>query len=252
MKYNPYSASKIAKYLECPKKFQWRYIKKIREEGPEPSYFEKGHYFHHILNYFPKAPPQTYDFQVSSPADIRQYRETLKKFLTQPKIRDIMSKDSLREKEFIIYGGFEPDGSDNESLFRGYIDHISPATDGVATIIDWKSGRVYKDKSDDQLKLYALWLFLFDKEFAGGLINTINCIYYYVEHNVEVLYTFHKADVPDIIGYFTDQINRIEEDSEFPRNKSMACHRCYYFDACAPFNVKVKEKYRGNSKEVAG
>ena len=113
----------------------------------------------------------------------------------------------------------------------GYIDFIGK-TDDNPIIIDWKTGKVYPDKSDDQLKIYALWLFSKNER-----INKIECLYYYVEHGKEQRYTYERKDLQNIEDYFTNKINSIESEKEFNKTISRNCQYCDYFDICKPYNV---------------
>jgi len=256
MEYAPYSASKFEKFKECRKKFYYQYVEKIKIDGPEPGFFERGHYFHYILQYFPNYPPKSFEFEVADNYDISQYRNDLKKVLTDPKISSILNKtETIREEKFIIGPTWEADKKILRfPLVLGYIDYIDYGTEGDASIIDWKTGRVYKDKSEDQLKLYALWLFLFSLRFRfnHGLINKITCSYYYIEHDTEISHIYYRNEVSDLIDYFKNLINIIENETEFPKSKTVRCHYCDYFEICAPFNIDWKRRNNsGNNKMVS-
>lgn len=240
MKYSPYSASKLSLFGECAKKFYFRYIEKIKIDEPEKVYFEKGHFFHHVLRYYPDTPPKKFRFNVSSGTDVVNYENTLTEVLKSDRIVKLTGMESVRERYFKIFENWEADGQG--ALFQGYIDYFNVnRKEGTAEIIDWKSGKYYPDKSDDQLKLYAIWLFLFDEEKCNGEINTITCSYYYIEHGKESKHTFFKKDLQNLIQYFDDLINTIENEVEFPKSTNQWCNNCPFFEICAPFSINIGE-----------
>jgi CRISPR/Cas system-associated exonuclease Cas4 (RecB family) len=232
MKYSPYSASKLAFFAECPKKFYFRYIEKpdIPKE-PEKKFFEKGHFFHHVLRYYPDKKP--FYFRVSDSTDVDEYEKVLTRVLKSDRIIKLTREPCAREKSFKIFEGWQVAGG--KSLFRGYIDYLTVRlSKNEAEIIDWKTGKVYPDKSSSQLMIYAIWLFLQDQEKGQGKINTITCSYYYLEHEQEITHVFHKKDIQDLIQHFDEQINTIEKEEEFPKKLNKWCHNCDFFDYCDP------------------
>lgn len=211
-----YSASKFNCFDDCKKKYEYKYVKKIKVPFIEQIFFEKGRYIHKLLEWYPQK--IKFNFRLSSPQDIKYYNSVINGL--PQKIIDLLKSQSKKEIKFNL-----------DDRFTGFIDFIGK-TDDNPIIIDWKTGRVYDNKSDDQLKIYALWLFSKNER-----INRIECLYYYVEHGKEQRYTYERDDLQNIEDYFTDKINSIESEKEFEKTVSRNCQYCDYFDICKPYNV---------------
>lgn len=241
MKYTPYSNSKFDLFEKCKKAFWYKYDQKIKVEQDQ-YFFEKGSYFHHILQYFPKS-AQDFKFKYSSKADIQKYREQLTPILKDHEIRKFLFSD-LSEREIFIslnknFKAFmNRDHFDYSKYMIGQIDWLGRLNPNEVIMIDWKSGKYYPDKSEDQLKLYAMWYFLYQKD-----INTIDCYYYYIEQNKKDLYKYHRNNLDSLISYFKNKINKIESETQFEKKITRTCEYCDFFNICNPFTLdNFKEK----------
>lgn len=237
-----YSASKLNLFEDCRKKYWYTHVAEaIRVPAPPRKYFEKGNYFHYIFQHFPNAPPNDYNkFVISTVDDIKEYRQQIREILKNDnKLKSfLLNTEAERERWFYIGDDFNvyENKYENPMLFQGVIDYHF-IDDKVMKIIDWKTGKVYKQKTDTQLKLYALWGFL-----AYPYIDSIETSYYYIEHGYETSHIFHRNELKDIQQSFDEQINRIEEEKEFPRNVTRFCNFCDYLEPCKPFNLNLEKK----------
>lgn len=244
LKYYPYSAHKFKTYESCKYKFKLKVVDKIPEKS-DTKFFEKGSFIHDALASYPN--PSDFEFILSSPKEIKGYEKILAHVLEDQKIHDLITnKTAGRERSFRISFDWKPINqkgrkinyrNKDDTLFWGEIDYIGKDDKGVF-IIDWKSGKHYPNQSDDQLKIYVLWLFL----ITPDSVETIRGSYYYVEHNIQDEYTYHRKDLKILIKYFTDKINKIEQETEFAKSPSKSCDWCGYFEICKPFNIDM-EKY---------
>lgn len=246
LKYYPYSAHKFKTFESCKHKFKLKVVDKIKEKE-DGKFFEKGNFIHDALASYPAA--SNFEFELSSPREIENYKILFKKILDDPVIMDrLKNKRAGKERAFRISFAWKPIDQKgrpmqywlkDDTLFWGEIDYIGKDGDGIF-ITDWKTGKHYPNQSQDQLKVYALWLLLMTPE----RVKFIRASYYYVEHGIEDQYTYHRKDLDDLINYFGDKINKIEQEQEFAKNPTKLCDWCGYFDICKPFNLDM-EKYNG-------
>ncbi len=230
-KYAPYSASKIKKFYECPLLFKYKYIDKLKVPFVEKIAFEKGKFFHYVLENYPKIPEKDFNFKLSSISDIDDYGELLKDLLKEPQLKELLVNDDIIEKEF-WFKIMDTEG--RIKLFQGQIDYLRIGSDKI-TIVDWKTGKQWgTDGSleDPQVLIYAVWAF---QEYPE--INTVEASYYYLEQNKVVGYTFERSEHLDKIKSFLfKKINKIEDEDEFERTQHRFCHYCDYFEICEKEN----------------
>ena len=246
LKHYPFSAYKLGMFDECKKKFWYNYIEKIKVPT-EQKFFEKGNFIHSALATYPEK--TSFSFKLSSDKEIDGYVNLLEKIFKDKKILNLIENKQVgKERSFRIAFDYSIINVGNhkinykiknDTLFWGEIDYIGKSPDGIR-IIDWKSGKHYPNKSDDQLKIYALWIFLLSSK-----VENIVASYYYVEHSIEDIHTYKRKNLSEIVNYFNDKINTIEQEKEFVKSPSKLCNYCSFFDLCKPFNLNM-EKYNGN------
>lgn len=235
LKFAPYSHSKMSCYQECPRKFKFAYIDKIKVFKDKP-YFEKGKWFHYCLEYYPKPTPKPYQFKwPENVVKVDKFVGQLKEILAPgTEISDLLLKYSLR-REFTFYfdENVKPQSKKAGAMMTGIIDYVGQKEPGTLIIADWKSGKS-KVKDDGQVKLYALWGFS-----AAPNINEITCGFYYLESGEKHEVTFERSQYDDLVQDCINKIDRIESDEEFPRKTNSRCQWCDYFDHCKPHQVKT-------------
>lgn len=229
-KYTPYSASKIKKFYECPLLFKYKYIDKIKVPFVEKVAFEKGKFFHSVMEHYPKVPPE-FNFKLSSIEDIEEYGNILQNVLNEAKIQELLISDQIIKREiwFKIM-----DKTGRIKVFSGQIDYLRIGND-IITIVDWKTGKQWgTDGSleDPQILIYAMWAF---GEYPN--INTVNASYYYLEHGKMVGYVFERLKhLAKIKSFLFEKINKIEKEVKFERTPHQFCHYCDYFEICQKEN----------------
>lgn len=245
-KYAPYSANKLTIFKDCPRKFYFNYILKPNIPRRPQIFFEKGNYIHKILEYFPKAFTKNFNFHLSKPKDVIEYRQIVKTVLEKDngKLKKILDLDSVREISFHLSPKFRPQKTKTGALFTGKIDWFGLSKDDVPALIDWKSGKFYPEKSEMQLKLYALWAFSLNTDdikkfsFLKSIVKSVVCIFWYVEALRLSTYKYTKEEYDDMKLYFLKKINKIEDETEFPKKPSNLCEYCDYINICNSHKLK--------------
>ena len=236
LKFAPYSHSKMSCWHECPRKFKFNYVDKLRVFKDKP-YFEKGKFFHYALEYFPKPTPKPYKFKF--PENIAKSDEFINQLrgMVAPgtEISDLLLKYRLRS-EFVFNLGmnFQPQPKKTGALVTGIIDYVGQKKPGTMLIVDWKSG-TSKVKDESQVKLYALWGFA-----ACPNINEIECAFQYIESGEKWEMVFERSQYDDLAQECINKIDPIENDEEYPRKRNDRCQWCDYFDHCKPHQIQMK------------
>ena len=125
--------------------------------------------------------------------------------------------------------------TDKKSLLNGIVDYFCFEED-TCIIIDWKTGKIYKNKGELQLKLYALWIFL---KYPN--INTVKSCYYYVEHEEQTEYVYKREELQQIKDFFLEKIKYISEIETFEKTPHVNCKYCDFNGRnCSPVFKKKK------------
>ena len=98
-------------------------------------------------------------------------------------------------------------------------------------LVDWKSSKQsYTKIAGPQLKLYALWAFLYTT------VETVTVEFGFVQDNLyeQLVYT-REDDFEMLHGEVINRIEQVESDSEFKRKVTKQCKWCDYANACNPF-----------------
>ena len=237
LKYAPYSFSKIQYFKNCPKKFYYQYVLKVKTESTETKPLAKGRFIHLLLEHQDlKKVIQSKDFKripkhLIPKEDIKEYYQIYKEFTKSKEYKWYKGKKNIYT-EFPIGMNYDMDMttySDSEVFFRGYIDQVSADTErDVLLILDWKTGKYKEPENQDysQLLYYGIALFdklPFDKIFLGFM---------YVEHNKMNHKILHRKDVTRYKAALHTTIDKIETCKDFIKEESKLCEYCPFFEMC--------------------
>lgn len=236
MKFTPYSVSKIECYIDCPKKFEWRYILKP-EVNSSYIHLEKGKLWHTIIEHAIKRttknfvkPRLTEMTQEMYLVELKKSLQFIKSNFFLPYLQDIMIYKQLTEQRFSINEKGEAAlDKGNNPLMKGFID-LYQFNDTDAVIVDWKTGGKSIEslkkfqKSSFQLEVYAyvIWKLFSPKNICAR--------YVYVEHEYQyVMNNFNHLDTWREITYWIDQI---EKTTSFERKETALCDYCEFRGLC--------------------
>jgi len=239
MKYSPYSFSKIECFQSCPYKFNLKYIQKIKIAPPDPRHFEKGNFYHWMLEKYP-CDPSDFKWKYADEHKQKLFISNIDDFIKEPKVQSLLKKKLGTEVEFKYDNELDPtDGSKWKSGLYGYIDYVGMLDKETYLIADWKSkdhGERFPTK-ESQLEMYATWIF-----DVRPKVNKVFCFFYYVEDKTFNMFEYTREE--NHLTLKTNIINKIKNiecTKEFSKNVAKTCDRCDYFKICKPFNVKVKK-----------
>lgn len=234
MKYNPYSYSKISVYNQCPKKFKYKYIDKVKVPYVYSEPLIKGGCIHSILEYHPDKSPHKHQ---------EKYQYIVDNFLDTDLGREIFMYDGKCEIDFGLTRKLEPcDYYNKEALFRGSVDRmLYNESQNKMILLDYKSGNIPDEKymSYKQLSWYALYFFI-----KYPKLENIQISYVYVEHNEkERSLTFSRNNINELKIDLLKNITNIEVTNDFSTNTSSLCEYCEYQEHCESERLSIQNSF---------
>lgn len=260
---NIYSHSRLSCYEQCPLKFKYQYIDRIKpetgesieaflgsrvHEALEKLYtdlkFEKYPELQEILDYYNKRWEEEYSDEILvvreeyNPENYRRmgeryitdYYKTYKPFN--------QSRTIALETEYTV-----PIDNDGNYKMHVRIDRLA-INDGVYEIHDYKTsnnlpGQDYFD-NDRQLALYA-----YGVKYKFPDAKKIRLIWHYLAFNKEMVSTRTDSDLEELRKETIELIKEIENTHEFPSRESALCNWCEYKTMCPRFRhiymIKAEE-----------
>jgi len=252
-----YSYSKITCFEQCPLRFKFQYIDKIKTEIEQTIEAFLGGIVHEVLEKlytdlkFQKVMKinEVLDFYndlwqknlndaiviVKKGYDKENYRKMGEKFLTDYynhyKPFDKGKVLGLETTEFIDL--------DDKYKFHVRIDRLNEAEDGAYEIHDYKTGgylpEQVKFEEDRQLALYSLWVL---KKF--GDVKRIKLIWHYLAFDKEIVSERTQDQLMKLRRETIKAINKIESAKDFPSVVTKLCDWCNFRPICPHFKHLYK------------
>lgn len=233
MIYHPYSISKLGTYTQCPLKFKFKYIDKIRVPFTMNVALYKGSYIHKIIeedfNYdteFKTTSVFTPEEKAKAEAIVRNFEASelgqfYKGIVANPNIpHQHEGKFAIKivDSKLVLCGY-----GDKDAWIRGALDleYEEPKT---VYNVDWKSG---KNKSQDkefgidQSMAYSIYLML-----KYPHIDTFVSKFVFVEHNDEKEIIYYRSKLNEYIKHFYDQTKKVETDNHYDAEVTALCGWC--------------------------
>jgi len=235
MKYNPYSISKMSTFKQCPLKFKYHYIDKIRFDIENNFALIKGDLIHKILE-------KQFNYNVEKPEQLTNDEfNNIKKIVKDFESSDLgqkfkkLMKVSVLEEDFAFKIENKKlelcDFWDENAWCRGSADlYYVDKNNGI--IVDWKSGKDHSNNEDFGIKqgtMYAIYLFL-----KYSYIENIKAIFVFVEHNTSKTLQFNRNNLNKYIRLFFSETKEIETTEFFKEKVSALCDYCDFYknDIC--------------------
>lgn len=256
------SYSTLDTYQNCPLKYKYREVDKIKEPKSKEAVF--GTLIHAVMKYIHTpallAPSldqaldfyakswnsEIYENELEERSAFSQGVTIIQNYLARTKPADFTIVDL--ESRFAIEIGTEETGIHTVS---GIIDRIDKTADGYE-IIDYKTTRKMpsQDKVDNDIQL-SIYLQAFLHRYPKEVdrLDTITVSLYYLKHGVKLSSKRTKEQLATLEKTFLDVIKSIEEE-KFDPILSPLCDWCGYQKICPLWKHKFAETHTVETGEV--
>ncbi len=259
-----YSHSRISTFEQCPLKFKYAYLDKIKpdfknsveaflgsrvHETLEKLYkdlkFQKLNSIQDLLDYYNSEWEKNWSDDIKiirKEYDQENYKkmgeEFLKDYYEHYKPFD-QSKTLGVEPRIVIK--LDDEG---KYLLQGFIDRLSAASDGIYEVHDYKTANTLMEQekadSDRQLALYAIAV---KKKYAD--CKQVKLIWHFLAFDKEIISSRTDEGLEELKSKTIGTIKEIESATEYPAKESALCSWCNYRSKCPKF----KHLYEIEAKE---
>lgn len=231
-----FSKSKINDYKNCPRKYYFANRTDLNTSIREDKNYKThlGSVVHKIIELYndPNADDDTINMHLECLDETEDGLEFCKKNIKT--FFNILDKYGLNRASY-----FEYRVEDQELNLSGNIDAIYEITyDGVDEIwvIDYKTGRFYKNKMKDYI--FELYVYVILCKRALG-INVDRVGMFFTNHPrssfvIEVTEEEYKENFSKMVEYMREM-----EGNNFPRKRSKLCEYCKFVNLCDAYRDEI-------------
>ena len=215
MKRNPkpkhWSYSALSTFEQCPKR--WHYQKIERLPDPGGPHLERGKLVHEMLERATLAKRM-----VSKNLPSGWVAEVVKRYRKMPALRT--------EQKLFLDRAWEnlPPDPDRFMPSRTWLMAVLDIL-AAGFFADWKTGKVYTDKHEDQMHLYATAL-----ASITGVLHWVGELVYVDQECVEELEFDFREDgaLEEAQNYWNERAARLQSEKKFPKRPTKLCGWCPY------------------------
>jgi len=269
-----YSHSKLSTFEQCPLKYKYRYIDKIKPEFEASIETHLGKCVHDTLEWIynlvleGKIPP-TIDGVIEYYGNrwIEEFKEETKIVKREFDQKDYFNKGVIFLTNYYVKHHPFVDGTiecEKKILInlknyqiQGFIDRLVQNKEkDEYEIHDYKTANNLPTKekieTDRQLALYSIAI----KELFGE-DKRICLTWHYLAHNTKICIYKTPEQIEKLKKEIIQLIQRIESTNTFPHNQSILCQWCEYKYACPAFGNRPPEKqatlfgFKGKNSETS-
>lgn len=252
------SHSKLCTFEQCPLKYKFRYIDKIKPEIEKTIEAHLGKVVHSTLEWIYNSVKENPNNIPNMDEIIKYYLKTWQKDLTEDTLivkKQFTRNDYLNKGIQFIADYFQKyypfkDGTiecekeitvnlDENIQIRGFIDRLVYNIDkGYYEIHDYKTSGTLPSKEkidqDRQLALYSIAI----KELYGKDKEVI-LVWHYLAYNHKIVSKRTEEQLEKLKEETKKLILEIENTKEFISNKSVLCEWCEYKSICPEWNLRL-------------
>lgn len=252
-----YSHSRLSSFEQCPLKFKFRYIDKIKPEIEETIESFLGHQIHEtlrfiyeeivkgisiklddVLKHFIKIWKKDFNNEiriVKQKYNAEHYFHKGIKFLIDYFVKNSPFKDNTIATEKRIVIDLDPEG---KYKLQGYIDRlVYNKESNIYEIHDYKTSGFLNSQEeldkDRQLALYAIGI---KNNFDN--VKDVHLIWHFLAFNKKIISKRTEQEFEKLKQEIIELIDKIESTTEFLPNPSKLCNWCEFSNNCSLFNNK--------------
>lgn len=254
-----YSHSKLATFEQCPKKFEFKYIKKIKPDFEQSIEAFLGSKIHEILEWIYNNPEENNNLDniikkfieswnkdytsnikiIREGTNIEIYFNKGIKFLINYFLKNTPFKDNTIHTEKKIYVSLDQNG---EYFLVGYIDRLVHNKEtNIFEIHDYKTGSLKSQEELDEDRQLALYSIGIRETFKNA--NNIRLVWHFLDSNKELVSERTIEQLIKLKNEILSLIKRIKSTKEFSTNKSNLCNWCEYKTKCPEFNKENLKRF---------
>ncbi len=254
-----YSHSRLSTFEQCPKKFKYKYLDKLKPEIEKTIETHLGSAVHKTLEWIYNSVKESEANLKIDDIIIKFTEEWQKEFSENILIvkKQLTARDYFNKGvQFLIdyYYKHAPfkDGTiacekgvlikleEGEYEIQGFIDRLVYNLEtGEYEIHDYKTASFLPNQErldkERQLALYSIAI----KEIYGKE-KEILLVWHFLAHNKTLTSRRTNSELEKLKKETAELIKKVESVKEFPRNKSMLCNWCEYKNIC--FKEEGEEK----------
>ena len=236
-----YSHSRLSTFEQCPKKFEFKYIKKISPDFDQSIEGFLGNQIHDTLEWIYNNQDREHNLDDIIKYFIESWNKEFKnsikivkkdmtsenyfnrgiKFLINYFLKHSPFKDDTIETEKKIYVTLD---GNREYLLIGYIDRLVHHKEtNIFEIHDYKTGSIKSQQ-------YSLGI----REMFKN-VQDVKLVWHFLDSNKELRSERTMEQLLNLKKEILILIKKIESTTEFPTNKSALCNWCEFKSKCPEF-----------------
>lgn len=202
-----WSYSRLSGYKQCPRKFKFKNIDKLKEEGNYA--MERGLLVHKKAEYFVKGKI------TGMPKELKSFGAELK---------ELRKRKALTEIDLAVTSSWKPTTYNdwNKVWCRGYADAVDRSEIGQSTVIDYKTGKIYEESHEEQGKLMATLEMIHNEE-----CESVDVEFFYFDQDDLLSWEYERKDLPKLKRYWKAQVKDMFNDTKFLPCEGDHCRWCY-------------------------
>jgi hypothetical protein len=202
-----WSLSSLSTYEKCALQYKFKYIDRIERPFSSPA-ATRGLELHGAIE----------DFLTGKATELPHEINFYTQYLTGLKSQDIYPEHVIcLDRQWIPVRPESP-----ERWYKGILDLKVKTGETEATVIDWKTGKIY-DSHDDQKSIYSLAVFA-----EQPSVQRVRAIHVYLDLGKNREKTYDRSQMHELRTSWDSRVLKMEEAKEYIANPSFMCRYCAF------------------------
>jgi len=205
---DPWGWSKLETYEQCPQRFKFRYINKLKE--PDSPALKRGSIIHKAVENYLNG------WNNELPKDIHK--------VWLPRLKDLKAKSPMTEAAWGVDKKWKPlpDWFHPDTWLRAKSD-VYYLEEAELNLIDMKTGK-FREPSSEQIELYAGTGFSFFPQ-----VTAVNVSFWFLDQNVPPTKTVYTpSELKAVQKMFGKRSEKLYKEKAFEPKPSGLCRYCSF------------------------